>query len=429
MSLSCNYSQPFVHYYGKTLIDATGNSNGRLDPGETADLVVQLKNFGVIAYGVSAQIQSTDPYLTIHQATASYGNIGAGVVASNSLAPFVIQAAPYTPEGHIAQITVTATFTGGQTVSRLALPIGKWDFLVWDPSPDQSSGPVIYAALRSLGYSGALTGQFPADGLDVYQSVFVSLGVYSSNHVITANSAPALALVAYLQQGGCLYMEGADMWYYDPTIGGHNFGSYFGIQGVSDGSADMSRAVGVAGTFTAGMSMAYGGENSYIDRLAPVGTGFTIFNNLSPQYVCGVANETTTYRTVGCSFELGGLIDAAAPSTKADLVQAVMEFFLPVDPQAVGENDRQRGLTFLAPAEPNPCPGLAILRYGLDERASVRIGLYDASGRCVRMLATQTQPAGVHALEIDTRGLTAGFYFIRSELGDRVLARKFVVTR
>ncbi len=429
MSLSRAYSQPFVHYYGKSFIDPTGNSNGRLDPGENADLIVQLKNFGPTAIGVSAQIQSADPFLTIAQGSASYGNIGSGLVVSNGLEPFVVQAASYTPEGHIAQITLTATFGGGQTVSHLAVPIGKWDFLVWDPSPDQSSGPVIHATLRSLGYNGAFTSRLPVASLDAYQSVFVSLGVYSSNYVIPSGSAEAQALVGYLQQGGGLYMEGADMWSYDPTYGGHNFGPYFGIQGISDGTGDMSRAVGIAGTFTAGMSIAYGGENSYIDHLAPMGTGYTVFNNLSPQYICGVANETATYRTVGCSFEFGGLIDGLAPSTKEALAQAIMDFFLPVDPQAIGERDRWNGMTFLAPAEPNPCAGLAILRYGLDACAPVRIGLYDAGGRCVRILAAQTQPAGVHAIELDTRGLAGGLYFVRSELGDRILARKIVVTR
>jgi hypothetical protein len=391
--------------------------------------VIQLKNFGSTALGVSAQIQTADPYLTIHQGTSSYGNIGPGLLANNAMNPFSIEAAPYTPEGHIAGVTLTVAYIGGQTVFPLALPIGKWNFLVWDPSPDQSSGPVIYNTLRSLGYNGAMTGQLPTGDLDAYQTVFVSLGIYSDNYVINSASPEAQALVIFLQQGGCIYMEGGDVWYYDPTIGGYNFGPHFGLQGIADGGGDMYQAVGVSGTFTAGMSLAYGGENSYIDQLYPVGTGFTVFNNSVPPYVCAVANETATYRTVGCSFELGGLIDGAAPSTKAALLQAIMDFFLPPDPQAVGESGRQAALTFLAPAQPNPCPGRAVLRYGLAASAPVCIGLYDASGRCVRILAAQTQAAGPHTLELDARGLAAGLYFIRSELGDRVLARKFVVTK
>jgi hypothetical protein len=429
VSLSCSYSQPFVHYYGQSILDPSGNGNGRLDAGETADLVVQLKNFGTATVDVSAQIQSSDPYLTIHAGTSGYGNIGAGLVADNAASPFSIEVASYTPEGHIAPVTLTATFAGGQTVSNFGLVIGKWGYLVWDPTPDQSSGPAIHTALRSLGYTGALTGQLPVSDLDAFQAVFVSLGIFANNYVVNAGSAEALALVAFMQQGGCAYLEGGDVWYYDPTIGGHDFCSYFGLQAVSDGAGDMSRAVGVPGTFTAEMSLSYGGENSFIDHLSPIGTGFTVFNNFSPGYICGVANETATHRTVGCSFEFGGLTDGAWPSTKVALAQAIMEFFMPIDPQAIGENVHQTGLTFLAPAEPNPCPGLAILRYGLGQSAPVHIGLYDASGRCVRILAAQTQPAGAHALELDTRGLASGLYFIRSELGDRILANKFVVTR
>ncbi len=390
---------------------------------------MQLKNYGPATIGVTAQLQSIDPYLEIHQGTSSYGPIGSGAVASNGANPFSVGAAAYAPHGHVAEATLTASFPGGQTVSHLHILLGKWNYLVWDPSPDASSGPVIHQTLHSLGYGGTLTSRLPVDDLDGYQTIFVSLGIYGNNYVVSAGSAEGPALVAFLEQGGCAYLEGNDAWYYDPISGGFDFGPYFGIDGVADGVGDLNRVLGQTGTLAAGMNFAYAGENAYIDQLAPIQAGFALFRNNSPSYVCGVASDQAIYRTVGTSFEFGGLTDGAAPSTRAVLAQAIMEFFLPVDPQGAGEGALRAGLTYLAPARPQPCVGEATLRYGLAAGGLVHIGLYDASGRCVRVLLSRPQPAGAHELAVDMRELAAGVYFIRSQLGDRLLARKLVVTR
>ncbi|OQX50746.1 MAG: hypothetical protein B5M53_11830 [Candidatus Cloacimonas sp. 4484_209] len=68
------------------------------------------------------------------------------------------------------------------------------------------------------------------------------------------------------------------------------------------------------------MSFSYSGENNWIDHISPMGSGFLIFENSSPAYDCGVANDAGTYRTVGTSFEFGGLTNGSPPST-------IMHFF------------------------------------------------------------------------------------------------------
>jgi len=123
-------------------------------------------------------------------------------------------------------------------------------------------------------------------------------------------------------------MEGGDVWYYDPGIGGYNFAPLFGINPVADGYGDLSTIQGVSGTFTEGMSFSYEGENNYIDHIDATGSGFVIFSNLSPSYNCGVANDAGIYKTVGTSFEIGGLQDGIYPSTKENLVASIMGFFI-----------------------------------------------------------------------------------------------------
>ncbi len=148
-------------------------------------------------------------------------------------------------------------------------------------------------------------------------AVFVLLGIYSSNYVLSATEAGPLA--SYLDGGGNVYMEGGDTWYYDTPTSVH---PYFNINGVSDGSSDLSNVNGH--DFLDGMSWSYTGENSWIDHLAPIAPAVTIFSNPAPSYDCGVAYDSGTYKTVGTSFEITGL---GGTNSLDDAVSGIMDFF------------------------------------------------------------------------------------------------------
>jgi PKD repeat protein len=119
-------------------------------------------------------------------------------------------------------------------------------------------------------------------------------------------------------------MEGADTWSYDPPTPVHPM---FFIIGVEDGGNDLTQIQGYTGTFTEGMSFSYAGDNAYVDRLAPLGNSWSIFKNLSPAYVNAIAFDSTLYKTIGSSFEFGGLADATFPSTKVNLLEKYLTFF------------------------------------------------------------------------------------------------------
>ena len=75
------------------------------------------------------------------------------------------------------------------------------------------------------------------------------------------------------------------------------------------------------------MLFQYTGGNSWMDHIAPIGGAMTVFVNVTPVYMNGVAYDGGTYRTIGTSFEFGGLVDGVAPSTKGDLMEKFLEFF------------------------------------------------------------------------------------------------------
>jgi len=81
--------------------DPTGNGNGRLDPGETADIIVQFANEGMSqAMDAVAEIVFDNPYITINSASFEVGDIAAG---SSATASFNITVSGNAPIGQAAE--------------------------------------------------------------------------------------------------------------------------------------------------------------------------------------------------------------------------------------------------------------------------------------------------------------------------------------
>lgn len=206
--------------------------------------------------------------------------------------------------------------------------------IVWAASGANGSvngSQAIADALTANGRNPLLITSLDAvPSLDAFETVWVGLGIYPSNHVLTASEGSTLDTYVSNGTGGSfLYMEGGDTWAYDASTAVH---ARFGINGLSDGTGDLSTVAGVAGSGCdlSGSSWSYGGENSWIDHLGPTGGSVVSLSSTSPVYDVGVFNDATSYRTFGASFEIGGLNDGAA--TRADLVGSILECFSGVAP-------------------------------------------------------------------------------------------------
>jgi hypothetical protein len=184
------------------------------------------------------------------------------------------------------------------------------DYLIWDIDPTPITGAAVGVALDGLGRSWEnVVGSLMDYNLPDYHGLYVCLGIYSNNVQIAAGSPEAMAIEAYVNGGGFVYMEGGDTWYYDPQyMGAHDFGPLFGIMALADGSSDLYNVDGMANTLMPGLdplTSAYFGENNWIDQITAMAPAENVFENVAGMYVCGVANAGAG-KTVGTSFELGG---------------------------------------------------------------------------------------------------------------------------
>lgn len=302
------------------LSDTSGNNNGQLDPGETAYLKVALANGGAApAFNVNGHLLSIGNWITVIPDNHVYGDLGPG---QNGYQLYQLLVDALAPIGTTApfMMEISAQY-GLQKASTFSLIIGRIPALVVDFDGNTNSAPAMKEAIESLGLPVTYTTTLP-DTLDIYQSVFLSLGIYPNNSMLTGSDGQRLA--AYLDNGGRLYMEGGETWYADPKTVVH---PKFYILGYNDGQADLAQIQGQSGTFTSGQNFYYSGDNADIDRISIEGFAFSIFKNLTPSYVNAVAYEGDVYRTIGSSFEFGGLLDGSFPSTKTQLMLEYLNFF------------------------------------------------------------------------------------------------------
>jgi PKD repeat protein len=273
------------------------------------------------AFNVSGTIATADTFALIGLASAVFGDVEGPGTAQAS---FTITADAATPPGHIVTFDLLLSANLGITGSgSFQALFGQIPALVIDMDPSHTSGPVIKNTIQGMGLVCDYTTAIPAI-LDNYKSIFLCLGVYPGVYALTASQGQLLA--GYLDNGGRMYMEGGETWFYDQQTAVHDM---FFIDAVGDGSSDLGTIYGEAGSFADGMSFAYTLGNSYVDRIAKASgsSAVEILRNQSPSYVTGVAYDGGTYKTIGVSHEFGGLGGSSCPSTAANLMYRYMVFF------------------------------------------------------------------------------------------------------
>jgi Zn-dependent metalloprotease len=210
-------------------------------------------------------------------------------------------------------------------------PVPPEGILVWEGELGGTdySGDFIQNYLVNHGYTVQYTSTFPPT-LIGYDAVFLSFGNYGDGSGNTFFSSAMASLVqSYLESGGKLYLEGGDALGWDQATNSV-LDNLLGLSSCDDGgySNTINGLQGQTGTLTAGMSFTSSTQSSsfYIDKYTP-STGAVAFIESGYGNV-GVQNTGITYmqKTFCFSYALSELVDRSSPSTKNDLLSAIINF-------------------------------------------------------------------------------------------------------
>jgi len=333
-SFSIEIHAPVFEVLNPTIVDDNGDNVW--DAGEIASINVDLVNSGSAGFGYypGAVITTDNPYITIlsGENDNTYYGIDANSMYEGS---FLVQADVSTPMGTAVEFNIswgyspTAPcdndyFVGEGCVEQANFVytaiVGHPSILIWDPSDNHTSGNRLVDYFDEIGFNGydyITSTDLPS--LENYMTAFIFLGIYPNNFVL--QEANAAGFIEMLNNGKNVYLEGADTWAFDMET---SLQPMFGLEGIYDGSADLSSVVGSVGSFAEGYSFSYNGENNYIDQLSPSG-GFALLENDALGYITAVAyeNQLIGYKTIGASHELGGL----QGNNFNDYLEGILTFF------------------------------------------------------------------------------------------------------
>jgi len=139
---------PILVYENDTITG--GNNNGILDPGETANLIVTIKNNGgIVANNVTGILKESSPYITIIDSVGSFGSINPNETGSNNSDPFIINCVWNAPFGD--SVFFRLALTSGLYVDTIEFYVGigrmmpsdtGYYYVYWSGCPYQSIAPV-----------------------------------------------------------------------------------------------------------------------------------------------------------------------------------------------------------------------------------------------------------------------------------------------
>ena len=407
-------------------IFVSDSNNGRLDPGETTDLIVTIKNLGHSnADEVYGTLIANNVY--VHIQCPQLLNFGLIESGNTSVQTYSVTADIETPNGYNASFVLNINDVSGFARSdTFEVMIGKMPVLIVDMDPKNHSGPVIEKTLDKMDVNNAYTTGYPEDVSD-FQSVFLCLGIHFSNYVLTWEQGNMLA--GYLNNGGKLFMEGRTTWNDIPQTTVHDM---FNLD-IVDQPSLFEIIQGIDSTFTEGMqfeNLAQYAFNYYY--LEPVPPAYTIFESQSDQFPCGVAYDAGNYKTIGTIFEFGALLDDT--STKINLMEKILEFF-EIEYSVIGMQEiNNNNPVIYAYNYPNPFKNHTDIIFTLKGNNTIDLDIFNLHGQHIRSLLSDINfHKGTHIVTWDTRDingqdLPGGVYIYRLRSNDHIITGKMVLT-
>jgi hypothetical protein len=434
---------PAMAYAGNTVLDPPpgGNGDGKIDPGETASLIVSLENLGRgHAHNVSAVLRSGDARFHVNDSVAALGTIMADSTGSNAAQPFEVFAEASIPREMTVPCTLVVCADGGYE-RRLGFGIVIGQIRAVDPTPDSGAAQLYWAyddadsvyteapdfswlEIAGLGTRLTLSDDQtvpvslpPAFGpVRFYGQSYTTVSVCGNGWVgmgsttvstYTETALPNSSMPpAYFAHWDDLYPPtGGGVWYY------HDAANHRFI--VEWDSVPLYRAQTNYQKFEV---VFYDTTRAALDGNTEVEYQYLIASDPSS---CTVGEQDPTFTIALQMLFDGAYHRGSMPVTSGRAVR----FTTDAPSTGVSEPTSQAGL--VRPAFrvwPNPVRGQAWVRLALPAAAMVSVAVYDQSGRQVRGLAGSVMAAGEHSLVWDGcdqqgRRLAQGVYFVRAQAG------------
>jgi hypothetical protein len=426
--------------------DASGNNNGRPDPGETVALIVTYHNTSGFrdATGVTAALTCSDTGVkVIAKATASFPDIPAGASGDNSADSFVVSIPDSTPPQYLTfHLTADATPDPAQPNSMFRVQSGEPRILIVDDDEGQNYEKYYTSACDSNSvlydtYSVQAAGSPSSDTLRHYPVVVWFTGDATTN-TLTATDRTNLA--SFLNNGGNLFVSGQNIAHElaaDPFLADYLHASF-----VDDSTGKLYLAgvpgdpitgnPGGADTMVLGGSGAAGNSRS-ADGIRPVGgaVGSATYKDYADTTVKSVIRYSGSYRLVYFANAFEAIDHSQSRYLQRwTLIKRILSFFGEKLPSDVAEQPREPEVRpYTIKVSPSPFRRTAMVEFTAPVSGRMELRAFSTDGRLV---ASETRAATIGqrvSFRLDGSRLANGTYLIQVKTPAGIYAQKTAVLK
>jgi len=426
--------------------DASGNNNGRPDPGETVALIVTYHNSPGFqnAAGVTATLTCTDTNVEITRTPAGFPDIPTGSSGDCSADSFVIHVPTSVPPQYLGfWVTAHATPNVAYPLTLFTVKCGEPRVLIVDDDEGSDFEKYYTAACDSNfvlydTYSVQTSGSPSSDTLRHYPVVAWFTGNATTN---TLTSTDRTNLTTYLDNGGKLLLAGQNI---AQDLSADAFLANYLHASFADDSTGKIYMIGVPNdpitgkSPTAADTMVLGGSGGAnnsrsADGIRPVGgaVGCATYRDFADTTVKSIVRYDGAYKVVffSCAFEA---IDHATSRylQKWTLVRRILTWFGEGIPPAVAQELREPEVRpYALKVSPNPFRRTALVEFVAPVSGRMEFRTFSTDGRLVAS-ESQTALMGQRvSFKLDGTKLANGTYLVQVKTPVGVYASKTAILR
>ncbi|MBU1937457.1 S8 family peptidase [bacterium] len=430
---------PHLSFIGAEII-GDSDDDGRLETGESGDLLVTIENDDgwATATNIRGRVFTDDPNLTLTDDSVYFDDLIGGLQGTNTTSPVYIAVSHSVAESYWTTFTLEVTADYVETMT--------WEFqieinfppvlLVDDDGGNnydaQFSADFNYLELGFDKWNPQVDGSVTADLLSSYREVFWACG---NEETETLTEDDQTALATFLDAGGKLALMGRlidrdlrdDDFYADylHCESGELDSLGRGLTGVDGDEISDGTSLLLLG------SCANNGGTNLQSRIVPLAGASVIYTYDEDNRPAAVKyGDTTTYQVVYFAFALEAACGVSGTTHHRIVTQRILEWF----GQTLSAVEPPKAINL--PAQyallgnyPNPFNPTTTISYDVRTPGQVTLKVYDIMGRLATTLYDGNAQIGRHQVQFDGSGLASGIYFVHMTAPGYSSANKMVLLK
>lgn len=443
-NFSFSFNRPSLDVVGHEVLDSNGgNNDGRVEPGETGEIVLEVlndPNYELAAEMVRIDMTVDNDLIEIVNGTFEIDQIDRGARVSTANSPF-----RFIVPGDFEVQPVTFNFKCSYQPGDFELDytvkmmVGWPPFLMVNATGNSDISNIVMSPFGVEGLPWADSWDRLADGpaVGIVEKYDVVVWYSFNNTDDVMSEFESEFLRDYLDRGGRLVVSSHGL----ITNQGNDrlFREYMKV-GMDEGHVSAAFVRGMQDNeFFSGARYFMGGGSgagfpARKPSLTPLeGATGILFYESSGNNVgwCGVENVTDHYASLYLSFPIESVAGASGTDSFLSLANRIWNW----SQQGMSVPDQNDGITpkafVLNPVYPNPFNSQTVVPFSLDRNGTVRLALYAINGAKIAELVNGQMSAGSHRINLDANryGLASGIYYLKLTQDGRTNTQKMLFIR